>query len=94
MLDLTYDEKAVREFQDMLIEKGWLDRDELLMNDEYGVLGDVTYRAVYDVQLEANDPAMSPVMDENESFLDSTGNYYKIDEATYTYIMTKLQQKR
>ncbi len=65
---------------------------------EYGNMGDVTYAAIYDVQLWYSDnltggKPVSFVCDEYGSFRDGSGEYYEIDETTYNYILTKLPAK-
>jgi hypothetical protein len=63
--------------------------------NEYGTLGDVTYAAIFEVQKHASDPAMTRVRDAAGFYRtnNGTGDYYPIDEATYTYIMNFLPKK-
>jgi len=93
---------AVLAFQLQLVGYGWLDSLLLEQNRESGILGDITYQAVADVQLYYREvlipsnpslPALSAVMDAAGSFRDGSGNYYPIDEATYRFIMEKLIDK-
>lgn len=68
------------------------------MMGEYGVLGDMTYSAIWEVQQFARTvgaPYMTPVRDAGGFFRENsgTGNYYPIDAATYNYIMEQLPQK-
>ena len=93
-----YDAQKVREFQDALISKGWLDMDSLNAAGEYGIMGDVTYAVIADVQdyYAANGgwPELSPVKDNEGNFRPGgMGDYYPIDENTYTYIMQRLPNK-
>ena len=64
---------------------------------EDGRLGDVTYQAIYDVQLYYESKygmgQLTRVCDDSGSFMDGTGNYYPIDERTYVYIMEELAGK-
>ena len=83
-----------------LIDMGWLDAEVLLNAGENGIMGDITYQAICDVQMYYNE-SVSPstgivlvlVKDENESFVDEFGVYYPIDEETYKYIMEELAAK-
>ena len=85
----------IQKFQNQLIAKGWLDKATLEVLGEYGILGDVTYAAIWDVQVYADDNSMSPVRDSAGFYRTNigTGDYYPIDEATYNYIMYSLPVK-
>jgi len=94
------DAQKVKQFQQKLADAGWLDADLLEAAGETGVMGDVTYQAIYDVQMYYNENVspstgivLTPVMDDNGSFTDDQGEYYLIDEETYKYIMEKLATK-
>ena len=82
-------------FQEALIAGGWLSRGELEATGEYGTMGDMTYAAVYEVQLwytdnETGGEPVQFVRDAGGSFRDGTGAYYPVDETTYDYIMKHL----
>ena len=63
--------------------------------DGYGILGEVTYAAVWEVQQYANDPDMTPVRDAAGFYRQDygSGDFYPIDELTYAYIMVNLPYK-
>jgi len=98
--DWAKDSDKVKAFQKKLIDAGWLDQEALENAGETGRMGDITYQAIYDVQMYYNEN-VSPstgivlelVRDENESFMDDFGQYYPIDENTYKYILEKLASK-
>ena len=87
-------------FQKKLVDAGWLDAALLEAAGETGMMGDVTYQAVFDVQMYYSENVslstgivLMLVRDDNESFKDDQGEYYPIDEETYKYIMEKLANK-
>ena len=90
----------MKALQKKLADAGWLDAEALEANGETGKMGDITYQAIYDVQMYYNENVsastgivLALVRDDNESFVDDKGAYYPIDEETYNYIMKKLVTK-
>ena len=82
-------------FQNAMIAKGWL--DNRLLESSYGVLDEVTYAAVWEIQSWYKENVgtleLTPVKDENGSYRDEYGVLYPIDEATYLYIMRDLESR-
>ena len=92
------DSEKVRSFQDILIARGWLDESAMNAAGEYGCMGDVSYAAIYDVQVYYMENVMGGkvvryVRDENGSYKDGSGRYYEIDETTYDFIMKYLPDR-
>lgn len=88
----------MRVFQDELIAKGWLDEAAVSAAGEYGYMADVSYAAIYDVQVWYMNNVMGGkpvayVCDESGSYRDPYGRYYEIDETTYNFIMKHLPSK-
>jgi hypothetical protein len=82
----------------VLVSKGWLDWDSMNAAGEYGIMGDVTYAAIADVQdyyaANVGMPELTPVRDYEGNFRPGgVGDYYPIDENTYNYIMQQLPDK-
>ena len=86
-------------FQDKLIEKGWVKKQTLEWQGEYGSLGQLTYQVIYEVQQYYEQyvgyEILTPVRDAGGFYRENHGGgaYYPIDEPTYRYIMTELAEK-
>ena len=88
--DWVYEAEKVMEFNQMLIELGWLDEETPILS-----MDDVVYQAIHAFQLWYNEMIegsamipLTPVMNEDGTFTDEFGVYNPIDEETYKQIMS------
>ena len=86
----VYEAETVKSFNQMLIELGWLSRDQhLLTMDEAVYQAIAEFQAYYNMTYaDANHPKLTLVMNEDGSFTDAFGNFNPIDEETFMAIMT------